>query len=64
MKKNFFFFLIFNLVVLMSTNIHSQNETIGYVERIHDDINNYIAVESKVEVLASGFSWSEGPVWS
>ena len=64
MKKDFFFLLIFNLIILMSINIHSQNETIGYVERIHDDINNYISVESKIEVLARGFSWSEGPVWS
>ena len=37
--------------------------TIGEVVRLDDRINELIAPDAKIEVLASGFAWSEGPVW-
>ncbi|PHQ33370.1 SMP-30/gluconolactonase/LRE family protein [Rhodopirellula bahusiensis] len=37
--------------------------TIGHVERLDDSLNQYIASDTKIEVLASGFTWTEGPVW-
>jgi len=37
--------------------------TIGEVIRLDDAINELIDRDAKIEVLASGFAWSEGPVW-
>ena len=38
-------------------------QTIGGVERLDDEINLLIGEDAVVEILAEGFSWSEGPVW-
>lgn len=38
-------------------------KTIGEVIRIDPAINDLIAEDAKIEILASGFVWSEGPVW-
>ena len=35
----------------------------GMVERFDPAIDNLIPAESKLEKLAEGFDWSEGPVW-
>ena len=40
-----------------------QKRTIGKIERLLPEINDFVAPESKIEVLAEGFGWSEGPVW-
>ena len=49
------------LVCSMST-VFSQ-KTIGSVERLDPEVNNLIAPDAVIEILADGFSWSEGPVW-
>jgi gluconolactonase len=41
----------------------SNYPTIGEVVRVDGAINQLIATDAKIEVLASGFEWSEGPVW-
>ena len=41
----------------------SAQETIGTVEFLAPEMNDFFSSESKIEVLASGFSWAEGPVW-
>ncbi|MGY8969404.1 MAG: SMP-30/gluconolactonase/LRE family protein [Flavobacteriales bacterium] len=38
-------------------------EFIGEIERLDSDMGLFVSKESKIEVLASGFSWAEGPVW-
>lgn len=38
-------------------------KTIGEVERLDPSIDDLIDVNAKIEILASGFIWSEGPVW-
>ena len=38
-------------------------QTIGSVERLDDEINFLIDKDAVIEILAEGFSWSEGPVW-
>ena len=38
-------------------------KTIGGVERLNDEINLLIEPDAAIEILADGFSWSEGPVW-
>ena len=37
--------------------------TFGTVHRHDDRINDLIAEDAKIEVVASGFEWAEGPVW-
>ncbi len=37
--------------------------TTGSIERFDPSLDQLIAPESKIEVIASGFTWSEGPVW-
>lgn len=36
----------------------------GGIERLDPAFDQLVAPEAKVEVLATGFNWSEGPVWS
>ena len=37
--------------------------TAGSVERLHNEINQIIPPDAEIEVLAEGFTWSEGPLW-
>jgi gluconolactonase len=36
---------------------------IGKIERLHSKVNELIPADAKIEKLAEGFDWSEGPVW-
>lgn len=38
-------------------------QTIGEIERLAPEIDRLIPENAVIEVLASGFDWSEGPVW-
>lgn len=38
-------------------------KTIGEILRLDPAINDLIPEDAKIEILASGFDWSEGPVW-
>ena len=38
-------------------------EVTGEVARLNDAINSLISPEARIEILAKGFNWSEGPVW-
>lgn len=50
-----------------SSLVWGQNTTnfpsIGHVDRFDRALDNLIAPEAKIEVLAGGFEWAEGPVW-
>lgn len=37
--------------------------TLGKVIRISPELDKLIATDAKIEVLSSGYQWSEGPVW-
>lgn len=37
--------------------------TTGSIERLSPKLNDLIAPDAKIEVLAEGFEWSEGPLW-
>ncbi len=37
--------------------------TLGRIERLDPALDEMIAADAKIEVLAGGFTWSEGPVW-
>lgn len=38
-------------------------ETVGFLEAGDEAFSELIAPDAKIEVLARGFKWSEGPVW-
>ena len=38
-------------------------DTIGRIERLDAGLDKYVSADTKVEVLAGGFTWTEGPVW-
>ena len=57
-KLNFLIFLLFSI------NSNSQQNYVGSLEVLSDEFKNYISTDSRVEILAEGFNWSEGPVWS
>lgn len=40
-----------------------QPKTIGSIERLDPKLDALLPADAKIEVLASGFEWSEGPVW-
>ncbi|WP_282074347.1 SMP-30/gluconolactonase/LRE family protein [Maribacter aquivivus] len=37
--------------------------TIGYLEKIDDAFYDHVSKSTKIEVIADGFIWTEGPVW-
>jgi gluconolactonase len=41
----------------------SNYPTIGAVVRLDPSLDTLVNADAKIEVLASGFEWSEGPVW-
>lgn len=44
-------------------NAEAKYKTIGEIERIDTALDKIISKDAKVEVIAEGFDWSEGPVW-
>ena len=58
MKKTFT--LALTLGVLFGV---TAQKTLGSIERLDPEINNLIAADAVIEILADGFSWAEGPVW-
>ena len=40
-----------------------EKRTLGSVERLLPEIDQYVAPGAEIEILAEGFGWSEGPVW-
>jgi len=37
--------------------------TLGEIHRYESDLDELIAADARLEVIASGFDWTEGPVW-
>ncbi|WP_225586992.1 SMP-30/gluconolactonase/LRE family protein [Algoriphagus sp. Y33] len=63
--------LIFLAITLACANpksstvgvLTSSYETTGSVEILHSELNSLIPEGTEIEILASGFEWSEGPLW-
>jgi gluconolactonase len=53
------------LISFAMSDIIAQNNypTIGKVVRLDPSLDKLIAQDAKIEVLSSGYKWSEGPVW-
>ncbi len=41
----------------------AQTKTVGSLESLSSEFDRLVAPTAKLEVLASGFTWTEGPVW-
>ncbi len=64
-KKYLLNFLLLSLLVFINFRSFSQRgfPSIGKVVRIEPEFDELMPKESKIEVLATGFIWSEGPIW-
>ena len=52
------------LLLALPSILMGQNKFIGSIERLSSDMDKFISKDSKIEIIAKGFSWSEGHVWS
>ena len=55
--------LISTMLYLLVVLIVAGQEKKGYVEKLDPALDAIINSNAKVEIIASGFDWSEGPVW-
>ena len=67
MKK---YILIYFVAILSSCNNKpsekkeaSMYKTIGSIERLDAALDNIISPNAKIEIIADGFDWGEGPLW-
>ena len=51
------------LILLLMTTYANAQKTVGQVVRLDPALDALIDKDAKIEVLADGFTWSEGPVW-
>ena len=50
--------------VFMGLEIRAEEpKTIGSIERLDPSFDQLVSPDARLEVLADGFEWSEGPVW-
>jgi len=57
--------IIFTLTVItVSFSCKNDNKkTMGSFEQIHPGVKEIISSDAKIEIIAEGFDWSEGPLW-
>jgi gluconolactonase len=48
---------------MVPAQAQSQARTLGKIERFDKELDNLLPTDAKLEVLADGFTWTEGPVW-
>ena len=60
MKKLFPFILI---VLLAGCENKPHYKTIGEIERIDASLDSIVSPDAKIEIIAEGLDWSEGPLW-
>jgi len=59
-------FLTLAAVILLAHNLPAESpkyQTIGEVQRLNPALDALVPVDAKIELLAEGFDWSEGPIW-
>ncbi|MHC4757380.1 MAG: SMP-30/gluconolactonase/LRE family protein [Planctomycetota bacterium] len=54
---------IFFLCPLYISQQSAESSTIGKIETLDERMSELIAPDAKIELLAAGFEWSEGPLW-
>lgn len=61
--KGLFCLLLVNCASNQETTSQKSYPTTGTIERLSPEINALIAKDAKIEIVADGFTWTEGPVW-
>jgi gluconolactonase len=56
------YFLILFIFLAQYTKMYCQEKT-GHVEKLDPSLDAIINSHAKVEIIAKGFHWSEGPLW-
>jgi gluconolactonase len=51
------------LSILFTTCAKKEEKTLGNIERIDPALDAIVNSDAKVEIIAEGFEWSEGPLW-
>jgi gluconolactonase len=51
------------LITLISYPLMAQHKTVGQLISLDPAFNALVDTDAKIEVLADGFQWTEGPVW-
>jgi gluconolactonase len=59
MKKLF----LLTIVVILFNCQSKKSKSIGSIERLDPSLDEIISKDAKIEVIAEGFEWSEGPLW-
>src|ERR1044071_5646112 len=54
--------LIIYLFIMGCSSKH-EYKTTGSIERIDPTLDSIISPNAKIEIIAEGFDWSEGPLW-
>lgn len=51
------------LLLLAACSTTKEIKTVGTIERLDPALDAIIAADANVEIIARGYTWSEGPVW-
>lgn len=51
------------LLVMSASDASPAEATVGHIERLDPALDALVAPDAKIEVLAEGLDWTEGPVW-
>ncbi len=51
------------LFITANCSAQATYQPIGTIERLDSSINNIFSPGAKAEIIATGFDWSEGPLW-
>ena len=63
MNKSIITVLVLQSLFLVSILYAKNYPTTGSVERLDPLFNKLVPKDAKIEILAEGYIWSEGPVW-
>jgi gluconolactonase len=50
-------------ILLAGCTATKEFKTVGSIERLDPALDQILAPDAKIEVIAEGYTWSEGPVW-
>ena len=63
MKYKHLIILIVLIPAIWGCQKPKEIKTAGFIERLDPELDNIVSVDSKVEIIAEGYTWSEGPLW-
>ncbi len=63
MKYKHLIIVIVLIPAAWACNKPKEEKTAGTIERLDPELDNIVSTDSKVEIIAEGYTWSEGPLW-